>query len=117
PLGQSDFYVYRIAFVNEDGYIHDWSWLQIKEFCARNRLKHVPELDILKKKDLYEDALLNIKFSDRYSNCPPLSKDSPCDEGFCIRIEGLEPQIYKCKSPLFYEHETKLLDKEIEIAS
>lgn len=34
------------------------------------------------------------------------------DEGVAIRFEGLEPRIYKLKSPKFFEHETKLLDSD-----
>ena len=33
------------------------------------------------------------------------------EEGCVIRVEGLEFEAYKLKSNLFYERETKLLDK------
>ena len=44
----------------------------------------------------------------------PLADDSPCDEGVCIRIEsGMIPEIYKLKSPIFLQHETAMLDKDV----
>jgi hypothetical protein len=42
-----------------------------------------------------------------------LSKESPCDEGICIRREWIVPYLTKLKSPLFYEFETKSLDQWI----
>ena len=33
------------------------------------------------------------------------------EEGFVLRIEGLDFEAYKCKSEAFYLRETKLLDK------
>jgi len=46
-----------------------------------------------------------------YSNAVPLSEDSPCDEGICIRLEGMIPTILKAKSPIFVAHETKMIDE------
>jgi hypothetical protein len=47
-----------------------------------------------------------------YRQAVPLDPESPCDEGVCVRADGLAPYILKAKSPLFYEHETKMLDEE-----
>lgn len=75
----------------------------------------MPELDRCQVSDLDVHSYLDTKFRnwriDIFKDVPvPLSEDSPCDEGVCIRIEGMIPQIYKCKSPMFLQYETKLLD-------
>jgi len=42
--------------------------------------------------------------------CVKLAKNSPCDEGVIVRTEGMMPNFYKAKSPVFLAHETKQLD-------
>jgi hypothetical protein len=42
--GNCEFYVYRIARVNEDGFFIDLSWPQVKARCAEIGLKAVPEM-------------------------------------------------------------------------
>jgi hypothetical protein len=117
PQGSSDVYVYRIATVNSRGFITDLSWQQVKEFCTSYGFKHVPELwsglmGSFTPEEVAED-FLDKKFTERYPQAVPLSKDSVCDEGVCIRIEGLTPKVFKAKSPKFLQHETKMLDKEV----
>lgn len=43
--GECEFYVYRIAMVNEDGFATELSWPQVKARSKELGLKHVPELD------------------------------------------------------------------------
>ncbi len=122
PEGQAEMYIYRIAIVNEDGFVTDLSWNQVKEFCKNNGLKHVPQLWTGMKEDFVEgisriplvQRFMDTRYADElhggYGNALPL-KEGLVDEGICIRVDGLIPQIYKAKSPKFLEHETSLLDK------
>lgn len=120
PQATCELFVYRIAIVNVDGNMVDLSWNQVKEFCNKNGLKHVPELFTCKMETLvvddfkYVKGLLDIRFFDgagafRNSLYLGLNKDI-VDEGICIRCDGLTPIILKAKSPKFLEHETKILD-------
>ena len=123
--GTKEVYIYRVAIVNMDGVVADLSWDAVKEFCNNLGIKHVPELMRMSVGQLTSAAsqygtVLDEFMDIKYYDCPqkeyfadkpiPLAEDSPCDEGICIRIEGLQPQIYKVKSPLFLEHESKDLD-------
>jgi hypothetical protein len=121
--GACELYVYRVATVNPKGVTSDLSWEAVKQFCAENGLKHVPELwngptyevpelleELLDTKFYGDDVLLEGAWL-YLSRALPLAPTSPCDEGVCIRIEARVPEIYKAKSPAFLEHETKLLDK------
>ena len=109
--GESTLYIYRIAVVNPDGVSVDLSWDAIVEYCKSVGLNYVPELFRCKKKDFDVDELMNIKYNESgYQQCVRTSHSSPCDEGVCVRVEGMKPFILKAKSPLFLTHETKQLD-------
>lgn len=133
--GQYSLYVYRVTTVNEQGVVSDLSWDAIKQFCQSLGLDVVPELVRMKPGVLTMPHDMNIErpgqhvydmFLDRnfsqsagaymdgikWGNAIPLSDDSPCDEGICIRQEAQPPLIAKLKSPLFLQHETKMLDDE-----
>jgi hypothetical protein len=112
PDGTCELYVYRVAFVNGQGRIVDLAWDQVVEFCLDLGLKHVPELWRGPMGDLDVETWLDIKFNDLLGIGVPLAKESPCDEGICIRVDGLAPYVLKAKSPKFFQHETKMLDKE-----
>jgi hypothetical protein len=76
--GEADLYVYRVAFVNEQGVLADLPWDGVKEFCASRGLKWVPELyrtqrvsddDSLTNDGLSGlleeiDGLMNIRYAD-----------------------------------------------------
>lgn len=124
PQNTSELYIYRIAIVNPSGYVTDLSWDQIKTFCKTNGLNHVPELWRGSVFDLVEDKsraplikqFLDTRYFDElhggYRNALWLGENKDIvDEGVCIRIEGINPRVYKCKSPKFLEHESGLLDK------
>lgn len=127
--GERELYVYRVATVNGQGVIADLSWEGVEQFCAAIGVKTVPTLDIQTiyspmglddDQYLYEfTELLDVNYSTvGYPDAVPLSNPKSVDEGFCLRIEGQVPRIYKAKSPLFFEHETKLLDKgEVDLES
>lgn len=115
PAGTADLYVYRVAHVNREGLVTDLSWDQVIEFCNDRNLKHVPELWRGQMKDLRNvvaEEFLDIKFMEHTPSAVPLDPASPCDEGVCIRLDGLAPYILKAKSPMFYAYETAMLDEE-----
>jgi hypothetical protein len=111
PQGVSDLYVYRVAYVNPQGRIVDLAWDQVKEFCKDLGIKYVPELGRMSALDfkLCVEQYLDVRFNDLgWKDCPPLDAGL-VDEGVCVRVDGLAPYLLKAKSPLFFEHETKLL--------
>lgn len=113
PEGQAEMYIYRIAIVNEDGIVTDLSWKQVKEFCKNNGLKYVPELYTGEMRYVNVQNWMDARYAAGFSEALPL-KEGIVDEGICIRVDGLVPQIYKAKSPKFLEHETQMLTDEIE---
>lgn len=116
PHMTSEFYVYRVGQINGQGIMTDLSWDQVKEFCRDRGMKTVPELWRGRHEDFNPEEWLDTNYHDTlhggYANAVPLDDDSPCDEGICIRIEGLAPYITKLKSPEFFAHESKMQDEE-----
>lgn len=122
PKGTCELYIYRVALINEEGLMTDLTWNQIKEFCAKNGLKHVAELVVTRMKNLTGEVgsgtiapitkLLDTRFFENgYRNALYLGENKDIvDEGVCIRADGLQPKILKAKSPIFLQHETELLD-------
>jgi hypothetical protein len=108
PSGKTQFYIYRIATVNDDGFMIDWSWNNIKSFCVKNGLLHVPEIYQGYFKNFNYREYENKKFREELglNQCLPLDKEAPCSEGIVIRLENnLTPYLTKFKSPEFYLHE------------
>lgn len=116
PHGTSDFYIYRVAQINGQGILTDLSWDQVKEFARDRGMKTVPELWRGKHEDFNPEEWLDTNYHDKlhggYQVAVPLDDESPCDEGVCIRVDGLAPFIAKLKSPEFFAHETKMIDEE-----
>lgn len=126
--GTRRLYVYRASTVNAQGTVSDLSWDAVKQFCQSTGLLHVPELLRVTAARFTENEMHGAlwthfidtnfahgwpgqKIGDVYV---PLADNSPCDEGVCIRIEsGMIPEIYKLKSPIFLQHETAMLDKDV----
>lgn len=115
PHGTNEFYTYRVAQINGQGILTDLSWDQVKEFCRDRGMKTVPELWRGKHQDFNPEEWLDTNYHEElhggYPHAVPLDKESPCDEGVCIRIEGLAPYITKLKSPEFYAHEDRMMDE------
>ena len=95
----------------------------MKEFCKQRGLEAVRELWRGPKVNFRPELFLDQRFCDsqptefaqKFDTPVPLGEDkSIVDEGVCIRIDSMVPQIYKAKSPLFLEHETKLIDQGAE---
>lgn len=119
--GTCELYVYRVATVNSKGVIADLSWEGVKEFCRSLGLKWTPELwdgYMFAEADYeyrvvedWSQRYLDTRYADGdYPHAVPLSNPKTVDEGICVRIEGQVPRVFKAKSPLFLEHETKALD-------
>jgi hypothetical protein len=116
PIGSTVLYVYRIASVNPDGFMVDWSWSQIKTFCNNTGIKYCPEIFVGKFKDFDYTVFENKKFREDLglTQCLPLDDDAPCSEGLVIRLEGNNiPYLTKYKSPDFYLHEGVIISSGI----
>lgn len=126
--GNYELYVYRVAIITEVAELYDLSWDQVRDFCSRHGLKHVPELDRMPKAvfdvmdfnevNFYEkhQLLKSIDNGSEYTDPPVRLSEggTGADEGIAIRVErGLTPEIYKYKNKSHYEWETKELDTGI----
>lgn len=84
--GKSDIYVYRMTMTNEDGHVVEIPFEQVKIYCEKMGVKHVPELDkfiFTTKEDLMERVN---KFVD---GADPIGK-THIREGIIARIENRE---------------------------
>lgn len=118
PKGACELYVYRVAHVNRLGNMADLPWDGVKAFCTARGLSWVPELYRTRPEGLEAtvDALMNERLADRggWVDVPLIvSSHKTVDEGVVVRQDGLVPVLLKAKSPLFLEHETKMLDAEV----
>lgn len=109
PEGVCQLYVYRVAIVNQQGIVTDLSWDHVVEFCTNSGLRHVPELWRGAHKDFNVNNYLDTRFNDTNKNALPLGNNL-VDEGVCIRVDRIVPYILKAKSPIFFEHESTMLD-------
>lgn len=116
PTGNAELYVYRVSHINAQGRQTDLSWDQLELFCREIGVKHVPVLWKGKHEDFDVDNFIDKKFYQMgYFHAVPLSNTTDTvDEGVCVRVEGLLPSIYKAKSPVFLQHETKVIDQQAE---
>lgn len=112
--GENELYIYRVAVVTNGGLLVDLSWDQVKHFAADRGLKVTPELWRGKHGNFEVDAWIDRSFSSDGLSAPvPLSHKGTVDEGVCVRTDvGRAPYILKAKSPIFLQHETKMLDEE-----
>lgn len=114
PDNTCDLYVYRIAYINPQGLLIDLSYDQMVEFCKDRNLKTVPLLWRGQYMNFNVEPFIDRRFKEEgWTNALALAEESPCDEGVCIRVDGLAPYILKAKSPMFLEHESKMLDEEV----
>lgn len=112
PEGSAAIFVYRVAFVNEDGIVTDLSHDQMVEFCNARAMVAVPTLWRGKSKDFKVDDFIDVRFTDNFSGAAWLGENQDIvDEGVCIRVDGNIPYILKAKSPKFLAHETAMLDE------
>jgi hypothetical protein len=112
PQGQAKLYVYRVTVINNQGIQTELSWDHMVEFCKGIGIETVKEIWRGKHKKFDAYKYMDKRLVTKYKNCLDCGKDQ-VDEGVCIRIDSLHPKIYKAKSPIFLEHETKLLDEGV----
>ena len=127
PKGQAALYIYRVTVAGADGTRYDLSDAAMREFAAQRGLKVVPLLASFSRDEggfllgEFLETLTDTTLSDEdewaFIEAPvPLSEGSPCDEGVVIRAEGITPHVAKYKNPMFYEFESKAMDKgEVDI--
>lgn len=87
--------VYRITTCNEDGFITELSWEQVKERCKELGVDHVYEFEKLIY-DGDQDRLL--EHIDKLSQGPDPLDHSHIKEGVVVRIERAKPKFVKHKS-------------------
>ena len=130
PVCTNKIYVYRVTHINPQGIQCDLSWEQVKEFCRSIGVAYTPEIArthvdylALQQPNLL-DEYMDVNYHELWQKTNgliaeepvKLAPESPCDEGVCIRVEGMQPRIWKVKSPMFLGHETKMLDAgEVEL--
>lgn len=111
PKSECHLYVYRVSVVTEDAKQYDLGDAAMREFCAARGLNVVPKLWEGYKWEFEPEHWTDKRFADQgFFGAVPLAKESPVDEGVCIRIEGIIPKIFKLKGPEFFLHESATLD-------
>ncbi len=119
--GTRSLYIYRVSYLNDQGFEVDLSWDAVKDFCKSTGLRHVPELSrgslgsgaiqfLLGSIGLQDKKRMRF-FEYGLPGVVPLCDGSPCDEGVVIRVEGIKSQHFKLKFPEFLQFETKSIDK------
>ena len=121
--GNFKLYIYRITQTNADGHVVEFTWPQIKEYCRKFNLNHVPEKYYGLAKDLFPDLdttehwhenfLNNLQDLFLEKNCV-LCKNKVPAEGIVLRQDKtFDCEPFKLKSFRFLEKESKDLDKGI----
>lgn len=101
---ESKMFIYNIIFTTEDGEQYNFSWEQIKAFCKKHFLEHVPELVT---KPLYGTEFNRNYYirdlADRLSHGESLLDSRHIREGVCLMIEHEgDVTFVKNKSAEFY---------------
>jgi hypothetical protein len=133
-------YIYRIKYTNINGKDFEFSAKQVQDFCKENGLKAVPEMYYGYAKDFYDEYVyateedfnnkaemkrlsdINLeKWQEGFLNavkekynekdCYMCKTAKLPEEGAVIRIEGINCEVYKCKSFRFLHLESEELDK------
>jgi len=129
--GESQFYVYRVTFTNNDGKVFELSWNDLKDFCKAYGFEHVQEFYQGKVEELFPDIdykedwrtvwlkeLENCEeFEMNDADCSWHKHHSVPSEGIVVRKEDMmNPQAFKLKNYRFLEKESRLMDKgEVDI--
>jgi hypothetical protein len=105
---QSEVYVYRMTFANEDGQSIDYAWNDVVKRCNELGVKTVPHVATLTLNELeaithkFDDRDLREYFSntvETFGTGPSVLDTRHIKEGVCVRIEGgLVNKTFKFKS-------------------
>jgi hypothetical protein len=125
-VGELDFYVYRITLTTNDGRPYDFSWGQVRDFCKKMGIKHVPELYYGQFAGLFPQHEVEERFDDRRAfneyaleylrdkyleqKCT-ICKNDVWDEGIVLGKDDLFFSKFKFKSFNFLKAESDSLDK------
>jgi len=111
--GQSKLFVYRITTQNEDGIVHEMSWLQVKKRCAELGVNHVPvvwEGYVEDEGHISYDFVRQTILEHDDNRKPSVLDPRHCEEGLVIRTDGIDgTHFFKSKTILF-----KLLESIIK---
>ena len=105
---QSEVYVYRMTFANEDGQSIDYAWNDVVKRCNELGVKTVPHVATITLTELeaitgkFDDRDLREYFSntiETFGTGPSILDTRHIKEGVCVRIEGgLVNKTFKFKS-------------------
>ena len=105
---QSEVYVYRMTFANEDGQSIDYAWNDVVKRCNELGVKTVPHVATITLNELeaithkFDDRDLREYFSntiETFGTGPSILDARHIKEGVCVRIEGgLVNKTFKFKS-------------------
>ncbi len=105
---QSEVYVYRMTFANEDGQSIDYAWNDVVKRCNELGVKTVPHVATITLNELeaithkFDDRDLREYFSntvETFGTGPSILDTRHIKEGVCVRIEGgLVNKTFKFKS-------------------
>jgi hypothetical protein len=123
-VGEAMFVCYRITYTKPDGNVIEYSWQQIKDYCAKYSIETVKELyfgvcGVNGSDQESADNFLNLLIEEHLEKKCSYCKNDAWAEGIVVRIDGKNTyHAYKLKSKNFLQAETKLLDNgEVDIES
>jgi hypothetical protein len=107
-LSQSDIYVYRMTYTNEDGQSIDYAWEDVVARCKEIGVKYTPHIRTLTLRELASEKRLTddrdiknefAKLVESFGVGPSIVDARHIREGVCVRIEGgLHNKTFKYKS-------------------
>ena len=116
PAGEHRLYVYKIIQTNEDGYVVDLSWPQVKARCLELGIPHVPELTgPITVKEHYEKARIEFinAIVEPLTEGPSTLNPTQIREGVVVRVESSTGTMYlKAKGFSFKVLEGIIADSE-----
>lgn len=114
--------VYRITLTNVDGRVHEFSPLEVQQFCKNNGLTPVTQLYYGKAKDLYPELILENHWHEDFidhladdkrfymeMNSPDCVNKVP-HEGIVIKVDNMQSAAVKLKTFKFLGKEQEQLD-------
>lgn len=85
-IGENDAYIYRMTMTNEDGYVVELPWEQVKLECEKMGVKCVPEFEKFIF-TTWEDLMRRVE--QYYDGADPIGK-THVREGVVVRIDNRE---------------------------
>ena len=118
--GESELWIYRVTHTDYQGYVKEFSWNEIEDFCRDHGLTHVPVYYKGKVKDLFPEISIDDSFGDNFlrklhekylDRTCELCKSGVVNEGIVLKINSKETKpVFKFKSPKFNLAEGKARD-------